>query len=829
MIEYDSAKIEAKWQRRWAQANAFCAKDFDAERKKRYVLVMFPYPSGDLHMGHLRNYTIGDVVARYYRMLGYNVLNPMGFDAFGLPAEQAAIDRQVHPRDWTNEAIKTHKRQLEQAGFSYDWARMVNTSSPDYYKFTQWIFLKLFEMGLVYRREAPVNWCEEHGVLADEEAPEGRCWRCGEIVHAKMLSQWFIKTTEFADELLRGIEALNEWPERVRVMQRNWIGRSMGTEVKFYIPAINKSVEVFTTRADTLFGVTFLAFAPEHNLAEELAKIGGKLDEFTSFREAVNKVSTIERFAEEKEKSGIYLGLNAVHPLTGEEIPLYCADYVLMEYGTGVVMGVPAHDTRDFLFAKKYELPIIKVIERNEDSSNEGEAELPYTGYGVMVNSNEFSGKKSEEGIRELNTLIESKGLGGAKVQYRMRDWLVSRQRYWGVPIPIVWCDNCGAVPEKYDNLPVILPENVEFTATPSGRLATNPDFVRTVCPNCGRSAKRETDTMSTFVDSAWYFLRYCDPKSEKEPFRKELVDYWMPVDEYIGGIEHAVGHLLYSRFICYALNRAGVISFKEPFRRLFTQGMLYKDGAKMSKSKGNVVSVDHFLQKYGSDTARMISLFWGPPERDVEWQEGGVEGCFRFIKRLFNFFVSTWDYVKDATSVNLENPSDQEKEFLHIIHSGIYDVTETLNNWHFNTTVSSLMILFNRLSDAWGKLSDKQKGLMSLRFLLKEALLTLLKLLSPISPHVAEELWEFSGQSGFVMHAEWPKYDERFLKRAEIEYGISINGKPRSTITVQLGTDLEDVRRLALEEPKVKSLVAGKKVIRVIVVPDRLVNIVVR
>lgn len=823
MLEYDFTQIERKWQKKWADAQAFRAVDFHPEKPKGYVLVMFPYPSGDLHMGHLRNYAIGDAVARYYFMTGHNVLNPMGFDAFGLPAEQAAIRRGIHPRDWTEEAIKTYRRQLEQAGFCYDWDRLVNTSTPHYYKFTQWIFLKLYELGLVYRKEAPVNFCEEHGVLADEEAPNGKCWQCDREVDRKMLSQWFIRTTEFADELLLGLNELEGWPERVKVMQANWIGRKVGTAINFEIPCIGKSVEVFTTRIDTIFGVTFLVIAPEHKLAEEIAKVSGKLDELSSFRKRLLRVPVVERSAEEREKEGIFLDAFALHPLTGAQLPIWAADYVLMEYGTGVVMGVPAHDTRDFQFAKKYELPILEVVKPSEVQSSE----LPFTDFGVMTNSDKFTGMKSEDGIKALNQYLEEKGLGGPKVQYRMRDWLVSRQRYWGVPIPMVWCDTCGPVPEKYENLPVLLPENVEFTATMTGRLATNEDFVRTTCPNCGKPARRETDTMSTFVDSAWYFLRYCDPKNENEPFRKELVDYWMPVDEYIGGIEHAVGHLLYARFMCHALNRAGMISFKEPFKRLFTQGMLYKDGAKMSKSKGNVVSVDLFLQKYGADTARMISLFWGPPERDVEWQEGGVDGCFRFLKRLYSFFTSVFPEVKDSPLIDMETLDDICKDLLYIIHSGINDVTEDMNSWHFNTAISSLMVLFNQLSDRWATLTERQKSSPNVRAIFKEGLLTLIKLLSPISPHISEELWEFAGQEGFIMHASWPVADKRFLAKSCVEYGICINGKPRSEMSVPVDATDEQIRELALSQPKIKSLIARKSVIRVIVVPGRLVNIV--
>ncbi|OPX23043.1 MAG: leucine--tRNA ligase [Planctomycetales bacterium 4484_113] len=825
MKQYDFKQMEKRWQRKWAEARAFAAQDFATDRKKAYVLVMFPYPSGDIHMGHLRNYAIGDVVARYRRMQGYNVLNPMGFDAFGLPAEQAAIDRGVHPREWTNQAVSTYRRQLIAAGISYDWDRMVNTSEPAYYRWTQWLFLKLYELGLVYKKDSPVNWCPEHGVLANEEAADGTCWRCGRPVVRRQLSQWFVRTTAFAEDLLAGLDELPGWPERIRLMQRNWIGRSEGTGVIFEIPALTESIEVFTTRADTLFGVTFVSIAPEHPLAERLADIGGTREDLAEFREKVMRQTSIDRSAEEREKEGLDLGVTALHPLTGREIPILAADYVLMEYGTGVVMGVPAHDTRDFAFAKKYGLDIVRVIEPLDAEDDI----LPYTGYGVMVNSGDLDGKSSSEGIALLNQRLAGAQLGGPKVQYKLRDWLVSRQRYWGVPIPLVHCEKCGWQPVPEEDLPVLLPEEVTFSAGDTARLANNPKFVSAICPRCGGPANRETDTLSTFMDSAWYYLRFCDPHNDRAPFDGSKIEYWMPVDNYIGGKEHTVGHMLYSRFVCHSLHRAGIIKFKEPFRNFFSQGILYKDGAKMSKSRGNVVSVDHFLEHYGADTARMISLFWGPPDRDVEWQEGGVEGCARFIKRAYGFFAEVWQQVSDAPQPPDQVKSQTAREILRIRHLAVKDITASMDEWHFNTTVSSLMIFLNQLTEVWQEAPAEVQQDNENRALMKEALLALVKLLSPMAPHLAEELWALADQEGFVMHAAWPTYDERHLKQKEIEYGITVNGKLRGRITLPATVTENRARDAALADERIRKQLKGRKVMRVIVVPGRVINIVAK
>jgi len=825
MAEYDFKRIEEHWQREWAAADAFAAKTPTERENKAYVLVQFPYPSGELHMGHLRAYAIGDVVARYRRLQDRNVLNPMGWDAFGLPAEQSAIDHGVHPRALTEQAIVNYRRQLMSAGISYDWNREVDTSSPEYYRWTQWLFLKLYELGLVYKKLAPVNWCPNHGVLANEEAADGTCWRCDAPVIRRNLSQWFVRTTEFAEELLAGLEEMEGWPENFKAMQRNWIGRSEGTRITFEIPALGEQVEVFTTRADTLFGVTFVSIAPEHPLADRLAEAGGTADELKAFREQVAKQTTIERSTDERDKVGLNLGVTAKHPLTGAEVAIFAADYVLMEYGTGIVMGVPAHDTRDFAFAHKYGISIVRVI-NNEDGT---ESELPFTDYGMMVNSGDYDGMASRDGIRRLNADLSARGKGGGTIQYKLRDWLVSRQRYWGVPIPMVSCGKCGHVPVPYEELPVLLPEAVEFSGETDARLATNREFIETKCPKCGGPAEREADTMSTFVCSSWYYLRYTDPHNATAPFDSEVCNAWMPVDNYIGGKEHVVGHMLYSRFICHSLHRAGLINFTEPFLRYFSQGILYKDGAKMSKSRGNVVSIDHFLERYGADTGRMISLFWGPPERDVEWQEGGVEGCFRFLKRLHAFYTEVWPQVAGAGEHDSSDESAGAKAILHARHLAVKDITESMDAWRLNTVVSSLMVFLNQLTEAWEGMDESRRADANLRALMAEALVTLAVMLSPIAPHLAEELWHLFGQKDFVMHSRWPKYDESFLAQDEVEYGISVNGKPRSRIVLPVDMLDDEVQACALADEKVIPHIEGKKVVKVIVIRGRLVNIVVK
>ncbi|MEP0813629.1 MAG: leucine--tRNA ligase [bacterium] len=842
--KYDFAVIEKKWQERWEAARAFRAEDFATGKEPYYVLEMFPYPSGYMHMGHMRNYTLGDVVARLRWKQGKNVLHPIGFDSFGLPAEQAAIDRGIDPRKWNADCIENIIRQMKIMGFSYDWERTVITDQPEYYRWTQWIFLKLYEMGLVYRKESPVNWCPNHGVLANEEAAGGKCWRCEAEVIQKPLAQWYIKTTDFADELLDGIEnELSKWPERVRTMQRNWIGKSKGTRVAFDFPAIGEKIEVFTTRIDTLFGVTFLVLAPEHPFVARIAAASARGTEIRKFVEEVAAIDVIERTAEAREKRGLALGVSCLHPMTGAEVPVFIADYVLLEYGTGAVMGVPAHDSRDYLFAKKHGLEIRTVIRPVE---GEPPTEDAFCDYGVMVNSGKYDGLSSKEGMDAVTRDLEAAGKGGFETQYRMRDWLASRQRYWGCPIPMIQCPICGHSPEKYENLPVLLPtpDKVDMTRRDLGSpLNYVREFVECICPKCGGPALRETDTMTTFMDSAWYFLRYCDPKNDAAVFEPSLVNYWMPVDIYIGGIEHAVGHLMYARFIARAFARAGMLSFKEPFDVLFTQGMIYKDGAKMSKSLGNTVSPDEMVEEYGADTTRLFSLFGGPPERDLEWQNEGVAGCHRFIRRLWRMF---YDYsrvreqLKGTPVAGEAGGGELVAEIKRHEHATIKGVTEDIEHMQFNTAIAKMMELINFLQPvlanelapeaariaAGDQTETKRAKEISIAFY--QALESFVNLMSPFTPHIAEEMWEAMGHEGFVMHAPWPTYDESLIATAMVEIAIVINGKPREHVLVPADADEAAVQEIVLAQERVQEFIAGKQVKKFIYVQGRIANVVV-
>jgi len=843
---YDFTLIERKWQAEWENARAFAAHDFTEGKEPYYLLEMFPYPSGYMHMGHMRNYTLGDVMARLNWKKGRSVLHPIGFDSFGLPAEQAAIDRGVDPREWNEECIENIIRQMKMMGFSYDWDRIVVTSRPDYYKWTQWLFIKFHEMGLVYRKEMPVNWCEEHGVLANDEAQEGKCWRCGRIVTQRKLEQWYIKTTAYADELLDGLNELENWPERVLTMQKNWIGKSEGTRVSFDLPAIGEKIDVFTTRIDTLYGVTFLVFAPEHPFVARIMEIvdDEKRAEIMAFIAETAKVDVIERTAEGREKKGLSLGVDCVHPLTGESVKLFIADYVLMDYGTGAVMAVPAHDSRDYLFAKKYNLPIKWVIRPVEGEWTEDDA---FTGYGIMMNSDKYDGLSSEDGIDELSRDLESAGLGGFETQYRLKDWTASRQRYWGCPIPMVYCEKCGHVPEKLENLPVLLPppEKVNMEKRDRGSpLAYVDEFVECVCPKCGARARRETDTMTTFLDSAWYFLRYCDPKNEAEIAGRDVVNHWMPVDCYIGGIEHAVGHLMYARFITRVLNKAGVLDFAEPFDVLFTQGMIYKDGAKMSKSLGNTVSPDDMVEDYGADTARLFSLFAGPPERDLEWQDEGVQGCHRFLKRLWRMFAEFWnarERIKELSASISHTEPELVAEIRRMEHTTIKGVTEDIGRMQFNTAIAKMMelvnflapILANEIAPAAvktvsGDTSDAGE-IKPVIAAFESALKTLSGLLSPFTPHIAEEIWEALGGVGFVMHAPWPAHDESLIATDTIEIGVVINGKPRARAIVPADADEASVKEIVFADETIAKWIEGKEIKKFIYVPGRIANIVAK
>jgi leucyl-tRNA synthetase len=820
MKEYSPREIEAKWQEHWRKTNLY-QTDESANKPKYYVLEQFPYPSGEgLHMGHTRVYSIGDVVARFRRMNGYNVLHPMGADAFGLPAENAAIQRGVNPREWTLNNMERIRREQSLLGASYDWDRYVGTCLPDYYKFNQWLFLLFYERGLAYRKKAMVNWCPSCGtVLANEQVEDGKCWRCDSEVTKKELEQWFFKITDYADRLLEGLDRLPKWPERVKAMQRNWIGRSEGAHVTFTVPELSdEKITVFTTRPDTLYGVSYLVLAPEHPLVPRLIKGKENEAEILEFINQTQKQSEIERTSNDAEKVGHPTGAYAQHPLTGEAIPIWVGNYVLMDYGTGAVMGVPAHDERDFAFASKYQLPVKPVIRPENEELSEPLREA-YTGDGVLVSSGEFDGMKNREAIHAIAKFLEERGQGKWTVNYRLRDWLISRQRYWGTPIPVVYCDDCHIVPVPKDQLPVLLPEDVVFDGK-SNPLATSESFVHTTCPKCGKPARRETDTMDTFVDSSWYFLRYADPHNEEIPFAKEKADRFMPVDEYIGGIEHAVLHLLYSRFFTKVFYDAGMVSVDEPFESLLTQGMVLKDGFKMSKSKGNVVSPLEIVEKYGADTARLFILFAAPPDRDLDWSESGVEGVHRFLNRVWRLVVQNEELFKQPVPSGAK-ADGKTKELRRLLHQTIKKVTiEIGERNHFNTAVSAIMELVNGLYQHAGETDPA---------LYKEALETLVVLLAPFVPHMSEELWSVMGKEGSVHQTAWPSYDESALILDEVELAVQINGKVREKIVVPNQASREEIEKQALDNERIKHWTEGKTVRKVIVVPGKLVNIVVK
>ena len=755
----DFIAISEKWQKRWQEANLF--KSSEGKGKKFYALEMYPYPSNKLHMGHLRNYSLGDALARFKRMTGFNVFYPVGYDAFGLPAENAAIEHGVEPEKWTRDNIATIKGQQQSLGFSYDWERQLQSCDEDYYKWNQWIFLKFYEKGLAYKKKAPVNWCPGcTTVLANEQVENGRCWRCKTEVCEQELEQWFFKITEYAEELLEKIDSLEHWPERVKIMQRNWIGRSHVTIIDFKIvnedgSDTDKTISTFTTRPDTVFGITYLVFAVEHPMVLDLIK-GTKYEQpVGEFIEKVKRVSKIDRTAEGKEKNGLFIGKYFINPVNGERCPLYVADYALYEYGTGAVMGVPAHDHRDFAFARKFKLPVRVVISPQDWELNPERMVRAYTDEGVMVNSGQFNGMQSRDAIDAISGFIEDKGWGKRTVNFKLRDWLISRQRYWGTPIPIVYCDKCGTVPVPYEQLPVRLPKNVKFTGT-GNPIATDPGFVNTACPKCGGKARRETDTMDTFVDSSWYFLRYCSPKYGELPFDRQAVGYWMPVDQYIGGIEHAILHLLYARFFTKALRDLGLLNFDEPFSRLLCQGMVTKDGAKMSKSLGNVVDPAEIYNKYGPDTGRLFILFAALPEKELDWSDKGVLGSFRFLNRVYELVESikgeaVFDKPKE------DGMRNRDRYMRSITHHIIKDVTLHIENFEYSLAIGRVMSLVNELA-SYSRSDERNKAVMG------EAAKTVALLLTPFTPHIAEELWEMLGQEGFVSAASWPKYRQELI-----------------------------------------------------------------
>ena len=830
-MKYIPHEIESKWQKNWLKAGLF-KMDPDSSKPKFYCLMMFPYPSGALHVGHGRNYIIGDVVARYKMMQGFNVLTPMGWDAFGLPAENAAIKNKIHPRKSTLANIDTMKRQLNSWGVGYDWDREITSCLPDYYKWTQWLFLQLFNKGLAYKKKSLVNWCPScKTVLANEQVINSCCERCGSKITQKDLEQWFFKITDYADRLLSDLEKLDGWPGRVKIMQYNWIGKSIGAEIVFPVEGSDVKITCFTTRLDTIYGATYAVLAPEHPVVAELVRGSPQEKEIRDFREKVLGETRLERMAAAGEKKGVFTGRYVINPFNKEKIPLWVADYVLYKYGTGAVMAVPTHDQRDFLFAKKYNLPLRIVIKPEGERLNAGSISEAYEGDGIQVNSGEFDGLPNKEAMVQMADLLEERKWGRRSINYKLRDWLVSRQRYWGAPIPIIYCDVCGIVPVPEKDLPVALPEKVELGLTGMSPLASNKEFKNTLCPRCGGRGRREIDTMDTFVDSSWYFLRYLSPQSKDNPFSSDLVNKWFPVDQYIGGVEHAILHLLYSRFIVKVLFDLGNIKFNEPFKNLFTQGMIIKNGAKMSKSKGNVVSPDRLIKRYGADTVRLYTLFIGPPEKDAEWNDRGVDGAWRFLNRVWRLCQKHKETIKIEIK-NIGNiPEDPQKltpaarQMRFLTHQMIKKVTNDLDQgFHFNTAIASIMEFTNELYLKDNAL--KEQGNNSV-LVLVEALLSIVKLLAPFVPHLSEELWSQIGGQGSLFTQEWLKYNPECLKKETKSIVIQIKGKMRSRIDVPAGISDDRLKQVVLEEKKIRKLLEGKSVRKIIIVPGRLVNIV--
>ena len=819
--KYVAQDIEKKWQTYWEESGVF-KTEYDPSKEKYYVLEMFPYPSGNLHMGHVRNYSIGDVVARFKKMRGFNVLHPMGWDAFGMPAENAAIKHGVSPKDWTLDNIANMTRQQKELGLSYDWGREVATCKEDYYRWTQWIFQQFYKKGLAYKKEAKVNWCEhDHTVLANEQVIDGKCWRCDNDVVKKDLKQWFFKITDYADRLLDDLDTLDQWPDRVKAMQRNWIGRSEGTQFAFYVPKIDKSFEVYTTRVDTLFGVSYVVLAPEHPYVKELIQDASNKVELEAFIETLRNQSDIERTSTEAEKVGMFTGSYATHPITGKEVPIWIANYVLADYGTGAVMGVPAHDERDYAFAKKYNLPVNWVIQNAAQDLDFASLDTAFTEDGILVNSGDFNGKTSEEARQALGDYFTEQGTGRKTVNFRLRDWLISRQRYWGCPIPVVYCEKCGEQLVPEDQLPVKLPEDVSFDGGAISPLATSENFLNTTCPCCGGPARREIDTMDTFIDSSWYFLRYTDARNDKEVFNKEIAKYWMNVDQYIGGIEHAILHLLYARFFVKVLHDIGLVEVDEPFKALLTQGMVLKEGSKMSKSKGNVVSPEEIIAKYGADTARLFILFAAPVDRDLDWSDQGVEGSYRFLGRVWRIIDT---YQQLGTSGHHDSLSKDETALRRELHRAIKKVTEDLDGkFNFNTAISTVMELVN----AMYQFKDSHDTVQS--ELAKELVEKLTLLLAPFVPHITEEIWHECGFEGSVHAASWPTYEESALVVDEVEVAVQVNGKVRDKLTVSVSLSKEELEAAAKALPRVQEFTDGKTVVKVIVVPKKLINIVVK
>jgi leucyl-tRNA synthetase len=860
--KYNPRKIEPKWQDYWEATQLFKVRE-DPTKEKYYLLEMFPYPSGKIHMGHVRNYTIGDVVARYKRMRGFNVLHPMGWDAFGMPAENAAIANNTHPAQWTYGNIDAMRSQLKQLGFSYDWDREIATCRPEYYRWEQWLFLKMYEKGMAYRKESFVNWCEScQTVLANEQVEAGLCWRCGEQVRQKKLWQWFFRITDYSDDLLAYSDKLPGWPEKVTTMQKNWIGKSFGAEIRFPVENKDIVIPVFTTRHDTVFGATFMCLAPEHPLTVQLSKGTIQEAKVVEFVERMSMQDRSDKAVDEHEKEGVFLGANCINPASGRRIPIYTANFALMEYGTGAVMAVPAHDQRDFDFAQKYNLDIIVVVKpENEDLDADTLTEA-YVGEGIMVNSGEFNGMENKKAMQEIAVFLEKKKLGKREVSFRLRDWGISRQRYWGAPIPIIHCDSCGIVPVPDEDLPVVLPEDAKMLKRGKSPLPQLDSFTKVECPKCGHpSARRETDTMDTFVESSWYFDRYCSPDFHKGMFDPEAVNYWMPVDQYIGGVEHAILHLLYSRYYTRVLKDLGLVEFKEPFTRLLTQGMVCKETVscpnhgyllpgevkvvdgnrfcmhcdrpaalgrveKMSKSKKNVIDPNILLEKYGADTTRFFCLFAAPPERDLEWSEQGVEGGYRFLNRVWRLASEWMDQLKDAPAFD-GNPAtldDLTRNLYKKTHQTIMKVTHDIEDrYHFNTAISAIMELFNTMSGI-----DRNERHAERVRMMRFAMESLTLLLSPIVPHFAEELWEVLGNQSSVLLAPWPSYLEEAVEKEELLIVVQVNGKLRSKFAVDTAIAEETIKQMALADERVMKFTHGKEIKKVIYVKGKLVNIVV-
>lgn len=825
--KYAPHDIEAKWQKYWEENKTFKV-EMDKDKPKSYVLEMFPYPSGNLHMGHVRNYSIGDVIARFRTMKGFNVLHPMGWDSFGMPAENAAIKHNIPPKKWTLENIANMTRQLKALGLSYDWDREVTTCKEDYYKWTQWFFELFYKRGLAVKKESAVNWCDTcNTVLANEQVIDGKCWRCDHEVVKKDLSQWFFKITDYADELLKDLDLLPGWPERVKTMQHNWIGRSEGSEFSFEIPALNDTVAVYTTRPDTAYGVTFMALAAEHPLIKKICENNPKADEINAFCERVRNQSEIERTSSESEKEGVFTGVYCINPFTGRKVEIWVTNYVLYDYGTGAVMGVPTGDQRDWMFADKYGIekivticPIGKELKLEEMTCAYEEKE------GMLVNSGEFTGMEMHKAMSAIMDKAEAEGFGKRRVNYRLRDWLISRQRYWGAPIPIIYCPHCGEVLVPEDQLPVRLPEDVSFTAGAKSPLATSEEFLHCKCPKCGADATRETDTMDTFLCSSWYYLRYTDAHNDKMPFDKELNNYWGPVDQYIGGIEHAILHLLYSRFFVKVLRDAGLVDYDEPFSNLLTQGMVIKDGAKMSKSLGNVVSPEEILSKYGADTARLFILFAAPPERELEWSDQGVEGSFRFLNRIWRI-VQAFEAVlaQKVTEYDHSNLTEADKDLRRVLHNSIKKVTSDIEiRFNFNTAISTMMELVNALYAYKEAAKEPNAGLVY------EAISDLIKMMSPFVPHITEELWRGAIDANSSVHEQsWPECDEEALKVDNVEIVLQVNGKVRGRLTVPAEATKEELEKIAMADANVQAHIGDATVRKVICVPGRLVNIVAK